>query len=80
LAMPLSRSQPRRGRFARVIVALGVYAVYFTLLDVSRTWVEQGTASSILWVPGLLLAFLVPLYVPWRRWLRRHGFRADLHR
>lgn len=76
LAIPLSRSRPRAGRFARVIVALGVYAVYFTLLDVSRTWVEQGAARSIWWVPGSLSAFLVPLFLPWRRWLRRHTHRA----
>lgn len=67
-AIPLSRSRPRQGRFARILVALGLYAVYFNLLDVSRTWVEQGTARTIWWVPGLLLAALLPLYLPWRRW------------
>lgn len=71
LAIPLSRSRPRAGRFARVLVALGVYAVYFSALDVSRTWVEQGTARTIWWVPGLLFAAILPLYVPWRRWLAR---------
>lgn len=71
LAIPLSRSRPRQGRFGRILVALGVYAVYFNLLDVSRTWVEQGTARAIWWVPGLLLAVIVPLYLPWRRWLGR---------
>lgn len=80
LAIPLSRSRPRQGRFARVIMALGIYAVYFTLLDVSRTWVEQGSARSIWWVPGLLLAVLVPLYVPWHRRLRRPGPAAGRRR
>ncbi|MDT8322162.1 MAG: LPS export ABC transporter permease LptF [Xanthomonadales bacterium] len=75
LAIPLSRSQPRQGRFARIIVALVIYAVYFTLLDVSRSWVEQGSARTIWWVPGLLFAFLLPLYIPWRDWLRRRGYR-----
>lgn len=76
LAIPLSRSRPRQGRFARIIVALAIYAVYFTLLDVSRTWVEQGSARVIWWVPGLLAVFLLPLYIPWREWLRRHGYRV----
>lgn len=80
LAIPLSRSRPRQGRFARVIIALGTYAVYFTLLDVSRTWVEQGGSRWIWWVPGLLLAVLVPLYLPWRRWLRRQGGRLGRQR
>lgn len=75
LAIPLSRSRPRQGRFGRILIALGVYAVYFNLLDVSRTWVEQGTARTIWWVPGLLLAVIVPLYLPWRRWLGR--LRSD---
>jgi lipopolysaccharide export system permease protein len=75
LAIPLSRGRPRQGRFARIIVALAVYAVYFNLLDVSRSWVEQGSARTIWWVPGLLFAGLTPLYFPWRRWLGRLGRR-----
>lgn len=67
-AIPLSRSRPRHGRFARILIALGMYAVYFNLLDVSRTWVEQGSAKTIWWVPALLLAALLPLFLPWRRW------------
>jgi len=70
LAIPLSRSRPRQGRYARMIVALIIYAVYFNLLDVSRTWVEQGTASSIWWAPGLLGLVVVGLYVPWLKVFR----------
>ena len=53
-AIPLSRSRPRQGRFAKIMVALGIYAIYFNLLDVARSWVEQGSLSFIWWVPGLL--------------------------
>jgi len=67
LAIPLSRSKPRQGRYARMLAALVIYAVYFNLLDVGRTWVEVGASMSIWWVPGLLALLVLILYVPWRR-------------
>jgi lipopolysaccharide export system permease protein len=67
LAIPLSRSRPREGRYARILGALIIYAVYFNLVDVSRTWVEQGTARFIWWAPGLLATFVLALYIPWKK-------------
>ena len=63
-AIPLSRSRPRQGRYAKMLLALGIYAIYFNLLDVSRSWVEQGRADYIWWVPGLLSLVVAALYVP----------------
>ncbi len=63
-AIPLSRSRPRQGRYAKMLAALGIYAVYFNLLDVSRSWVEQGSSAYIWWVPGLLSLVVAGLYVP----------------
>ena len=63
-AIPLSRSRPRQGRYAKMLLALIIYAVYFTLLDVSRSWVEQGSSSYIWWVPGLLSLVVLGLYIP----------------
>lgn len=71
LALPLSRARPRQGRYAKLLAALVIYAVYFNLLDVARTWVEQGTAQGIWWVPALLASIVVVLYVPWNRMIRR---------
>jgi lipopolysaccharide export system permease protein len=67
LAIPLSRSRPRQGRYARILLAIVIYAVYFNLLDVGRTWVEQGTSFSIWWVPQSLSALVLFLYIPWKR-------------
>jgi len=67
LAIPLSRARPRQGRYARILAALVIYAVYFNLIDVSRTWVEQGTARFIWWAPGLLAILVLALYIPWRK-------------
>jgi hypothetical protein len=47
-----------------MLLALVIYAVYFNLLDVSRSWVEQGNADHIWWVPGLLLLVVGGLYTP----------------
>ncbi len=63
-AIPLSRSRPRQGRYAKMLLALGIYAVYFNLLDVSRSWVEQGVSTHIWWVPGLLALVVAGLYTP----------------
>jgi lipopolysaccharide export system permease protein len=76
LAIPLSRSRPRQGQYARMLGALIVYAVYFNLLDVSKTWVEQGTSESIWWAPGLLALLVLILYLPWHKFAR-HGWRLQ---
>jgi lipopolysaccharide export system permease protein len=67
LAIPMSRSRPRQGRYARMLLALVIYAVYFNLLDVGKTWVELGEAAGIWWVPGGLALLVVLLFVPWNK-------------
>lgn len=63
-AIPLSRSRPRQGRYAKMLAAVTLYAVYFNLLDVARSWVEQGSSTYIWWVPGLLSAAVAGMYLP----------------
>jgi lipopolysaccharide export system permease protein len=75
LAIPLSRGRPRQGRYARILLALVIYAVYLNVMDVSRTWVEQGTSSHIWWVPGAMLVLVTAMYVPWGRLYRRSRSR-----
>ncbi|MEQ8514443.1 MAG: LPS export ABC transporter permease LptF [Chromatocurvus sp.] len=58
-AVPLTRSGPREGRYARLLVAIAVYAVYFNVIGVGRTWVEQGQWRSIVWVHVALLVFAI---------------------
>jgi len=71
LAVPLSRSRPRQGRYAGLVIALLVYALYFNMVTVARTWVEQGSAMSIWWAPGTLALAVVAAYQPWGRWFAR---------
>ena len=70
LAIPLSRGRPRQGRYARILIALAIYAVYFNVLDVSRTWVEQGSANYIWWVPGIAFLAVAAGYIPWGKYYR----------
>jgi len=75
LAIPLSRGRPRQGSYARVLLALGFYAVYFNFLDMNRTWVEQDRADTVWWVPGVTILLVSAMYMPWRKWLsaNRHS-------
>lgn len=54
VALRFTDSAPREGKYARIPVALAVYAVYYNLLGLGRTWVEHGTVGTIWWVPALL--------------------------
>ena len=65
-AMRLNRSRPREGKYARLPMAIGLYAIYFNLLGVNRTWVEQGSVLSLWWVPLGLALLIGAAYLPWR--------------
>lgn len=59
IAVPLSRSQPRQGRYGRIAIGLLVFIIYFNLLSAGRTWVEQGVVAPVVgmwWVHALMLA------------------------
>lgn len=66
-AVPLSRSQPRSGRYGRLAVGLLVFIIYFNLLSAAKAWVEKGELDPLLglwWVHGVfLLAALMLLGV-----------------
>jgi lipopolysaccharide export system permease protein len=46
VAVPLSRTSPREGRYARLGMALFVYVIYFDLLSVGRLWIERGIVTD----------------------------------
>jgi lipopolysaccharide export system permease protein len=59
LAIPLSRTRPRHGRYAKVMLAVVIYAVYYNLIGVARTGVEQQATDSLWWAPALLLLIVI---------------------
>jgi lipopolysaccharide export system permease protein len=57
LAVPLSRSSPREGRYARVGLGLLLYIIYTNSLSIGRVWVERAAVPDWLglwWAHGLL--------------------------
>jgi lipopolysaccharide export system permease protein len=46
VAVPLSRTAPREGRFARLGIALFVYLIYTGWLSIGRVWLERGVVSD----------------------------------
>lgn len=73
LAVPLSRSQPRQGRYGRIAIGLLVFIIYFNLLSAGKAWLEQGTVPAVIglwWAHGLMLA-LALLLLAWQNGLHR---------
>jgi len=88
LAVPLARLRPRQGRYARVVWALLLYAVYAYLLIYGRTLLERGRIPGWLglwWAHalaiGLGMAFILlpKLQVRFRNPFRRPRGPAAPH-
>ncbi|MFP4683332.1 MAG: LPS export ABC transporter permease LptF [Ectothiorhodospira sp.] len=65
LALPLAHTAPRKGRFARLALAVGVYVVYAQMQILAKDWFADGQLPPWLgmwWVHavlGLLAVFLL---------------------
>lgn len=61
LAVFLSRTNPRQGRFAKFFVGILVYVIYSNLLGVARSWLEKGTIPPQygLWIIHALVAAVI---------------------
>lgn len=58
LAVPLSRSQPRQGRYGRLAIGLLMFIIYFNLLSAGKAWLEQDVVPAwvgLWWVHGVML-------------------------
>jgi lipopolysaccharide export system permease protein len=78
LAIFLSRTNPRQGRYAKFFLGILVYVVYSNLLGVARSLVEKGTvdpAVGIWWVHLLLIIVIVFFMVQ-----HAGGFKAIFNR
>ena len=74
LAVPLSRSRPRAGRYGRIALALLVFIIYLNMLNAAKAWVEQGTlapAIGLWWVHGVVLLLTLTLLSFQNGWHRR---------
>lgn len=82
LAVALSRTTPRQGRYAKLFIAIAAFIIYDNTLGIAQTWLERGQVPPWLgmwWVHVLLLLIIVALFVAqhggrsWRRypWMTR---------
>jgi lipopolysaccharide export system permease protein len=75
IGVPLSRSSPRQGKYAKITTAVVVFAVYYNLSALTKKWVERGILDTIpgIWWTQLLLAgvLLVLLWQPTMAFRRR---------
>jgi len=72
LAVMLSRTSPRQGRFAKLFVAILIFVTYYNTLGVSMSWVQRGVIAPALglwWVHGVLAVLIGILAI--RHWGRR---------
>lgn len=77
LAVPLSYTSPRQGRFGKIAIAILIYIPYANLLVLMRKWIAAETIPAWvgLWPVHLLVALLVVLLLA-----KRMGWQTLLGR
>ncbi len=66
LAIPLSYTSPRQGRYSKIALAIMLYVPYANLLVLSRKWIAAGTISPVVgmvWVHLLVVVLIIFLTV-----------------
>jgi lipopolysaccharide export system permease protein len=61
LAIPLSRVNPRQGKYLHLLPAITIYILYLNLLLFGRNWIENGDISyrwGLWWIHGLLIIII----------------------
>ncbi|MCK9563100.1 MAG: LPS export ABC transporter permease LptF [Bacteroidales bacterium] len=77
LAVPLSRTNPRQGKFVKVLPAVLLYVIYLLSLNGARGALEDGAISpwvGMLWVHAVFLLIALGLLAwngGWRPWRTR---------
>lgn len=82
LAVLLSRTSPRQGRFAKLFIAILIFVAYYNSLGVAMSWVTRGVVSPVVglwWVHVTMLVLVVILAIRYwgARWLWNRLFRRE---
>ena len=80
IAVPLSRVQPRQGRYSRLIPAVILYASYFFLLQFARDRVADGSLNATigLWSVHLLFGLVGVVLYHFRDFDTSRGLRIRI--
>ena len=79
IAVPMSRVNPRQGRYSKLLPAALLYALYFVALQLCRDLVADGRLSPIIglwWIHGVFIAigvYLLRFPEGLRQWLTRRS-------
>lgn len=71
LALPLSKTSPRQGRYGKLTVAVLFYIVYSNLLGAAKVWAERGLVPmdiGLWWVHALIVVASGVLLLQQNRW------------
>ncbi|GAA6153345.1 LPS export ABC transporter permease LptF [Pseudoteredinibacter isoporae] len=79
LAVPLSKTNPRQGRYVKMIPAILLYIVYLVSLNAARGMAEDGKISVWLAIWGVHGIFLMiaALLLYWPDWMRKLSYKPD---
>lgn len=58
LALPLSYTTPRKGRYSKLALAILIYLIYSNMLGIGETWIQQQKVPAwlgIWWVHGFII-------------------------
>ncbi len=70
LAVPLSRTSPRQGKYAKLFVAVLIYLIYSNLLGVSNSWLARGRLAPEI---GMWWVHVALLFSIWLLFVRQYG-------
>ncbi len=74
LAVPLSRTDARSGRYGKVGLGILCYIIYFNLLGVAQAWLESGELPpwiGLWWVHLVVALLILRLYAVQGGWVER---------
>ncbi|MFV1983456.1 MAG: LPS export ABC transporter permease LptF [Thiohalomonadales bacterium] len=77
LAVPLSRTSPRQGQYAKLSIAILIYITYANLLNINRAWLEKGKIPiefSFWWLH--LVMFIIAMFFIFKQ----SGIRYIFHK
>jgi lipopolysaccharide export system permease protein len=77
LAVPLSRTNPRQGKYAKLFVAVLVYLLYNNLLGMANSWTARGSVPGVV---GMWWVHLLMLAGAWLLFVRQYGLTWVLSR
>lgn len=85
LAVLLSRTSPRQGRFAKLFISILIFVTYYNTLGVAMSWVQREVIPAVVglwWVHAVLLMLVVVLAIRhWgSRWVWQQLIGSNLKR